>query len=171
MEKGYIQVYTGNGKGKSTAAFGLALRAAMSGKSVYVGQFVKDMKYNETKITELVPNIEIEQLGKGCFVFKSPEESDVIAAEEALSKCADRLKLGTFDVVILDEIFIALHYQLIQVEDVISALIGRAPHVEVVLTGRYAPEAIIEIADLVTEMKEVKHYYHAGVLSRDGIDH
>ena len=171
MEKGYIQVYTGNGKGKSTAAFGLALRAAMSGKSVYVGQFVKDMKYNETQITTLVPNIQIEQLGKGCFVFKSPEESDVIAAGEALEKCAEIMKLGNFDVVVLDEIFIALHYQLIRTQDVICALLGRASHVEVILTGRYAPEEIIEIADLVTEMKEVKHYYHAGVLSRDGIDH
>jgi len=171
MEKGYVHIYTGDGKGKSTAAFGLAIRAALSGKSVYIGQFVKDMKYNETRITEFLDNITVEQLGQGCFIYNPPETSDKVAAQKALEKCANLLKTGVYDVIILDEIHIALHYKLIDVESVIKAITERAPHVEVVLTGRYAPNEIIEIADLVTEMIEVKHYYKQGVISRDGIDH
>ena len=171
MDKGYVHVYTGNGKGKSTAAFGLAIRAAMSGKSVYIGQFVKDMKYSETRITNYVDKIRIEQLGEGCFIFNAPEDSDRLAAKNALNHCADILKSGQYDVVILDEIHIALHYQLIEIEAVLQAIDQRAEHVEVVLTGRYAPDALIEKADLVTEMVEIKHYYKKGVISREGIDH
>lgn len=170
MEKGYVHVYTGNGKGKSTAAFGLAVRAAMSGKSVYIGQFVKDMKYSETRITNFIKNIRIEQLGEGCFIYNAPEASDRLAAQKALSHCADILKEGSYDVVVLDEIHIALYYKLIEVDAVLEALENRATHVEVILTGRYAPDALIEKADLVTEMLEIKHYYKQGVLSREGID-
>lgn len=170
MEKGYVHVYTGNGKGKTTAAFGLALRAAMAGKKVYIGQFVKDMKYSETGISEIVDHIIIEQLGRGCFIVDPPEEEDKQYAEMALAKCADILSSGSYDVVILDEINIAFHYELIDALKVIEAIKNRAPHIEVVLTGRYAPESIIQMADLVTEMLEVKHYYSQGVLSRKGID-
>lgn len=170
MSKGYMHIYTGNGKGKSTAAFGLAVRAACADKKVYIGQFVKDMKYSETAIVDVLPNIEIEQLGRGCFIKKDPDPADVQIAKEALSHCAQKLRLGHYDVVILDEIFIALYYELIELNAVIHALTNRATHVEVVLTGRYAPEALIEMADLVTEMKEIKHYYTQGVLSRPGID-
>lgn len=170
MSKGYMHIYTGNGKGKSTAAFGLAVRAACAEKKVYIGQFVKDMKYSETAITKYLPNIEIEQLGRGCFIKKDPDPADIQIAKEALTHCAEKLRLGTYDLVILDEIFIALYYELIELNAVIQALTNRATHVEVVLTGRYAPDALIEMADLVTEMKEIKHYYTQGVLSRPGID-
>lgn len=170
MSKGYMHIYTGNGKGKSTAAFGLAVRAACADKKVYIGQFVKDMKYSETAITQYLTNIEIEQLGRGCFIKKNPDPADVQIAKEALDHCAQKLKLGTYDLVILDEIFIALYYALITLDDIVKALNARASHVEVVLTGRYAPETLIEMADLVTEMKEIKHYYQQGVLSRPGID-
>jgi len=170
MDKGYVHVYTGNGKGKSTAAFGLAVRAACANKRVYIGQFVKDMKYSETALSDLMPLIEIEQLGLGCFITKSPEQKDIDAAAQALQTCAEKLKSGIYDLVILDEINIALYYGLISDEAVIEALNGRSQHVEVVLTGRYAPDSILEMADLVTEMKEIKHYYKQGVLSRKGID-
>lgn len=170
MQRGYVHVYTGNGKGKTTAAFGLAIRAAMAGKSVFIGQFVKDMKYSETSITNLVKTIVIEQLGEGCFIKKDPEESDQIAAKNAMKKCGDILASGKYDVVILDEITIALYYKLINSDEVIEILRSRAQNVEVVLTGRYAPDEIIDFADLVTEMVEKKHYYQQGILSRKGID-
>ena len=162
--KGYVHVYTGNGKGKTTAAFGLALRALCAGKGVYVGQFVKSMKYNETKIERLFNGsdpafgrIRIEQLGRGCFIGKDPESADAEAARK-------------YDVVILDELTIALHFGLLSTAVVLDVLRSRHPAVEVVITGRYAPQALIDAADLVTEMCDVKHYYTQGVLSRDGID-
>ncbi|MBV1757039.1 MAG: cob(I)yrinic acid a,c-diamide adenosyltransferase [Dethiosulfatibacter sp.] len=171
MTKGYVHLYTGNGKGKTTAAFGLAIRAAMAGKRVYIGQFVKDMKYSETKIQEIVKNITIEQLGRGCFIFEFPEQKDIEAAMEGLEKCRQVLASGEFDVVILDEITIGLHFNLFTVEDVVNMIRSRDKKVEVVMTGRYAPDELYEISDLVTEMKEVKHYYETeGVLSREGID-
>lgn len=171
MDKGYIHIYTGNGKGKTTAAFGLAVRAACFGKRVYIGQFIKNMKYNETRIEAYLPNIKIEQLGKGCFIDKAPDEADRAIARKSLGICTEILKNGEYDIVILDEINIAIYFKLISVEEVISALDNRAEQVEVVLTGRYAPDELIDKADLVTEMKEVKHYYSSrGILSRPGID-
>ena len=170
MEKGFVHVYTGNGKGKSTAAVGLAVRALCAGMSVYVGQFVKDMKYNETKIEDMFPRLKVEQLGTGCFIFREPSQKDIDMAQDGLKKCTQLLANGNYDVVILDEINIALHFNLISVDDVINAVKNRKPNVEVVLTGRYAQQELIDMADLVTEMKEIKHYYQQGVLSRDGID-
>lgn len=170
MEKGYVHVYTGNGKGKSTAAFGLAVRAACAGKSVYIGQFVKDMKYSEPAIAEKFSNMTIEQLGEGCFIYAPPEDKDRVAAQTGLTSIKEKMKSGTYEVVILDEIFIAIYYGLVSDQDLLDALRQRHPSVEVVLTGRYAPDTIIAAADLVTEMKEIKHYYSQGVLSRKGID-
>jgi cob(I)alamin adenosyltransferase len=171
MEKGYVHLYTGDGKGKSTAAFGLALRAAMFGKKVYIGQFIKDMEYNETKIKDIVDNIVVEQLGRGCFIFEAPEEEDKSAAMDGLKKCSDILKSGDYDMVILDEITIALYFKLFDVKDVVEAVKNRDEKVEVVMTGRYAPKELYDIADLITEMKEIKHYYNTeGLLARDGIE-
>lgn len=177
MDQGYIQVYTGDGKGKTTAAFGLAVRALCAGKSVYVGQFVKSMKYHETRIEELFSMagesfgcIRIEQLGRGCFIDKNPEAVDIEMAHEGLRRCADYMRSGEYDVVILDELCIALHFGLLRLDEVLGVLAQRNPHTEVVITGRKAPQGLIDVADLVTEMREIKHYYHEGVLSRDGID-
>ncbi|MDP3387331.1 MAG: cob(I)yrinic acid a,c-diamide adenosyltransferase [Eubacteriales bacterium] len=171
MAKGYVHLYTGNGKGKTTAAFGLAIRAAMSGKKVYIGQFVKDMQYCEIKIQEIVKNIVVEQLGNGCFIYESPKQKDIDAALKGLEKCRKILISGEYDVVILDEITIGLYFKLFAVEDVVEMIRNRECTVEVVMTGRYAPEELYEISDLVTEMREVKHYYETeGVLSREGID-
>lgn len=171
MEKGYIHVYTGNGKGKTTAAFGLALRAALSGKKVFIGQFVKNMKYNETKIENYLSNIIIKQFGTGCFINREPSEEDIKVNVEGLKECDEVLKSGEYDLVILDEIMIAFYFKMFDVQEVIDILKNKSEKTEVVLTGRYAPEELIQFADLVTEMKEVKHYYFKGVLSRDGIDH
>ena len=170
MEKGYFHVYTGNGKGKSTAAFGLALRALCAGKKVYVGQFVKNMKYSETKIEEMMEGIRILQFGKDCCIDRAPDAEDARLAKAGLAECAAVMASGKYDLVILDEITIALYFKFLTPQDILDAIHARAPHVEVVVTGRYCPDALIEAADLVTEMQEVKHYYTQGVLSREGID-
>ena len=174
--KGYVHIYTGNGKGKTTAAFGLAVRALCAGRNVYVGQFVKSMKYNETKIETLfngsVPGfgrIRIEQLGRGCFIGKEPEPVDVSIAEEGLRRCAEQLAGGRYDVVILDELTIAMHFGLLRTCDVLEALQRRHPATETIITGRYAPQELLEAADLITDMREVKHYYARGIPSREGI--
>ncbi|QAT42462.1 cob(I)yrinic acid a,c-diamide adenosyltransferase [Aminipila luticellarii] len=170
MEKGYVQVYTGNGKGKTTAAFGLALRAAMSGKRVYIGQFIKGMAYEETKCTAVIPQIKIERFGTSCLIDREPNEDDKKRAETGLMRCREALCSGEYEVVILDEITIALFFHLLSEKEVLSAVQARDAKVEVILTGRYASEGILEAADLVSEMKEIKHYYTQGVLSRKGID-
>lgn len=170
MERGYIQIYTGDGKGKTTAAFGLAIRALCAGKRVYIGQFVKDMKYSETKIEQYFDNVKIEQLGRGCFIESTPKREDIDMAKDGLKRCNEIIKSSRYDVVILDELNIAIHLGLLSVEEVVQTLTLEQPHPEIVVTGRYAPQELIELADLVTEMKEIKHYYREGVLSRDGID-
>ncbi len=170
MEKGYIHLYTGNGKGKTTAALGLSLRAVCAGNSVYFGQFVKGMKYSETKAVEYLPNFEMHQFGRNCFIYNEPTEEDIKAARDGLDMCKEILSNGEYDIVVLDELNIALHYKLFPVEEVIDMLENKDSHVEVIITGRYAPEGLIKIADLVTEMKEVKHYYQKGVKAREGIE-
>lgn len=167
-EKGFVHVYTGNGKGKTTAALGLAMRAAGAGKKVFIGQFVKGMHYSELDLR--IQNIEIKQYGADCFIYKDPTENDIKIARDGLAEMADILKSGRFDVVIMDEACIALYYRLFSFEELWKAVSQRAEHVEVVITGRYAPDALIEKADLVTEMKEIKHYYTKGIQARTGIE-
>lgn len=170
MEKGYIHVYTGNGKGKTTAALGLSLRAICSGRKVFFGQFVKGMDYSELNAEKYLPGFKIKQFGRGCFIYNNPCEEDIKSAREGLKECAGILSSGEYDVVVLDEINIALYYKLFTVDEVIDMLDKRHPKVEVILTGRYAAEEIIEKADLVTEMREIKHYYKNGVMAREGIE-
>ena len=170
MEKGYIQVYTGNGKGKTTAALGLSLRAICSGKKVFFGQFVKGMKYSELDTASYLPNFDMEQFGTNSFIMEKPTKADKKAAREGFEKVQKILASGEYDVVVLDEINIAIFYELFTPEEVIEIIDRRHPKVEVILTGRYACEKIIEKADLVTEMKEIKHYYSKGVQARAGIE-
>lgn len=172
MKQGYLQIYTGNGKGKTTAAMGLALRAAGAGLQVYIGQFVKDMKYSEVRLMEQVlPQITIELLGKGCFIDRPPEDGDRQAAQEGLDHVAQLMKSGQYDVMILDEISIAIVCGLIPEENVLALIDRRPQEMELVLTGRYMPSSLMEKADLITEMQEVRHYYtEQGVLARDGIE-
>lgn len=169
-ETGYIQIYTGTGKGKTTAAFGLAIRALCAGKQVFIGQFVKSMKYNEIRIETLFDKLEIRQFGSGCFIGREPSAEDARLAREGLRMCAEKMASGNYDLVILDELNIALHFQLLGLEEVLQALSHRAPHTEIVITGRYAPQELIDRADLVTDMQELKHYYTQGILSREGFD-
>lgn len=171
MSKGYIQVYTGNGKGKTTAALGLAIRAIGAGKKAFIGQFVKGMHYSELDaIKTHLNNIEIKQYGLDCFIVNKPEEKDIIAAKNGLDEMKNIILSGKFDVIIMDELNIALYYKLFDVKEVLDILKRKPAHVEIVITGRYAPEPIIDIADLVTEMKEIKHYYQQGVQARKGIE-
>ena len=117
MKTGYIHIYTGDGKGKTTAAFGLAVRALCAGKSVYIGQFVKSMKYNETRMVEKFDRIRIEQFGNGCMLAREADGEDVRMAHEGIMTCADILSSGEYDVVILDELTIALFLGLVRLED------------------------------------------------------
>ena len=170
-DRGYLQVYTGNGKGKSTAAFGLALRAAGAGLNVLIAQFVKGMKYSEIKAFErLSDRITVKQFGRGCFIRKAPEELDIQAACEGLEQVRQMMASGHYRVVILDEANIATHFKLFSADDLLKLIDSRPENVELVITGRYADSRVIEKADLVTEMREVRHYHTGGVQARTGIE-
>lgn len=168
--KGYVHIYTGNGKGKTTAAIGLSMRAICAGKKVYFAQFVKGMKYSEVKLKDYVPNFTIKQFGRDCFICRKPDEEDIKAANAGLEECKRILSSDMYDLVVLDEINIALYYELISKDEVIDMIKNRTSSIEVVLTGRYAPKEILDIADLITEMKEIKHYFYTGVKARTGIE-
>lgn len=171
VSRGQVHVYTGNGKGKTTAAFGLAIRACMAGKKVFIGQFMKSMQYNETRIARYIDNLSVEQFSNGCILTRAPNEVDRRQAQDGMHRCAELLGSGNWDVVIFDEITIALHMELVSIEMLMEALENRDSKTEVVLTGRHAPKQLIDYADLVTDMQEVKHYYASkGLLSRNGID-
>lgn len=174
LEKGYIQVYTGNGKGKSTAAFGLALRAVGRGLRVKMIQFMKTTAdYGEQiAFQQWVPQIECCAYGSGQWVKKGQgRPADYAQAAAAMAEAAKALDSGDYDLVILDEINNACFFQLIEPQTVVDMLARRKPWVEVVLTGRNAPKAILAIADLVTEMQEIKHPYQQGVEARAGIEY
>ena len=192
MTQGYVQVYTGEGKGKTTAAIGLAIRAIGAGKKVLFLQFMKSKIYSEHKILPSLPNITLETVGKPFFVIKkgmkSPQElsrwGDEVVVFEAGHPPKDYVELiqkgyelahralqsGDYDLVILDEYNMALFFELISWTQTEALLRDRHTAVEVVFTGRGAPQDLIDAADLVTEMKEVKHYYQQGVNARLGIE-
>ena len=167
---GFIHLYTGNGKGKTTAAMGLAIRAIGAGKKVFIAQFVKGMHYSELDALKNIEAIELKQYGLDCFIVNTPTQKDIDAARKGLADVAGIIDQGRYDLVILDEICIALYYKLFDVEDVIKILTNKPAEMEIVLTGRYAPSPLYEIADLVTEMTEIKHYYQKGVEGRKGIE-
>lgn len=169
--KGFVHIYTGNGKGKTTAAFGLALRALGASKKVFIAQFVKGKMYNEIRaIRKYLPDIKIVQYGLGCFIIDTPGETDFKVAQEGIAEVKKVISSGKYDLIILDEIFIALFYKLIDNLEIIDIIKNKPFETELVLTGRYASEDIISLADLVTEMKEVKHYYTKGIEAREGIE-
>lgn len=170
MEKGYVQVYTGNGKGKTTAALGLSLRSCCAGNKVFFGQFMKGQDYSEKKACTLLENLTMEQFGDLHFVKGEPSEEDYRMAEKGLERMTEVLLSGEYDLVVFDEINTTLFFKLVPVEAVLELLRRKPEKTEVVLTGRYAPQEIIDFADLVTEMKEIKHYYNAGVQARVGIE-
>lgn len=165
-----IQVYTGNGKGKTTAALGLAIRAAGAGFKVYIAQFTKGRFSSEHQVLKGLKNIKVEQFGRNCFIRHKPQAVDIIAAQRGLEQVKKIIACKKYRLVILDEINIALKLRLVSVKDVLS-LIKHAPgDIELVLTGRSAPLEIIKAADLVSRISPVKHYYQQGVKARKGME-
>ena len=169
--QGFVQVYTGDGKGKTTAALGLALRAAGAGLRVYFGQFIKNADYSEIKaLARFADCITVRQFGRGCFLLTEPAPEDRAAARRALEGLSEALVSGGYDLVIADEANVAVALGLIEPDDLVSLIDLRPEQVELVLTGRGAPDAVLARADLVTEMRCVRHYYDRGVLARQGIE-
>lgn len=169
--RGYIHVYTGNGKGKTTAALGLAVRAAGAGLNVYIAQFIKHGEYSEIKaLNRLSDKITIEQFGRGRFIKGRPSEEDLVAARLGLNQIKKILKAGKHAVVILDEASVAVSLNLFSENELLEIIDRRPDNVEIIITGREAGPRIIEAADLVTEMKEIKHYFKSGVEARVGIE-
>ncbi len=170
LEKGYIQVYTGNGKGKTTAALGITLRTVCAGNKVFFGQFMKGQDYSEKKAVQFLPGLTMEQFGGQHFLNGTPTPKDFTDAKAGLERMKEVLSSGQYDLVVFDEINTTLFFKLVTVEEVMAVLDLKPEKTEVVLTGRYAPQEIIDRADLCTEMKEIKHYYNAGVDARVGIE-
>ena len=169
--KGYIQIYTGNGKGKTTAALGLTLRAAGAGKKIFFAQFAKGQTYSEIKaLQQYIPSVEVRQYGQDCFIYDKPTQADIDIARKGLEEVTSVILSGKYDVVVLDEASIAIFYKLFSVDELITVLKQKPESTEIIITGRYAPPELIEFADLVTEMKEIKHYYQQGVEARVGIE-
>lgn len=173
LEKGLIQVYTGLGKGKTTAALGLALRAAGHGLKVHIVQFMKGWpNYGELVSIQKLPNVTIRQFGRPEFVDKdNPDPEDIRHAQEALAHARRVMLSGECDILVLDEINVALDFGLIELSDVLSLLDEKPEKVELVLTGRNAPLEIVKRADLVTEMLLIKHPYYEVLKARRGIEY
>lgn len=173
LEQGLVQVYTGNGKGKTTASLGLALRAAGHGLRVYVMQFMKGSTvYGELEAARrLAPELTIEQVGRDTFVSRTdPDPEDVRLAREAFVRAQQLVCSGDYDLVVLDELNCAVDFGLLHLDEVLELMRSKAPHTELVLTGRGARPEIIALADLATEMREIKHYYNTGQPARRGIE-
>lgn len=173
LGRGYVQVYTGNCKGKTTAALGLAFRAAGHGLRTYIGQFMKGRHYGELEAAKMMQSyITIEQYGKPGWVHvqNPPRENDIQVAQGGLMRAKKAMLSGEYDIVVFDEINTAYYFHLVSLEDMLDIIASKPDGVEVIFTGRYAPPELIAAADLVTEMVEVKHYYQRGVQARDGIE-
>jgi cob(I)alamin adenosyltransferase len=171
LSEGYVQVYTGDGKGKTTAALGLALRASGYGMRTYIGQFMKGQPYGELEALHDHPLITIEQYGDvRCIRREEITPEHVAQAQQGLERAREAMLSGHYDIVVLDEVNVAIWFELLTLEQVLALLDERPDHLELVLTGRRAPQELIKRADLVTEMQEVKHYYQRGVVARKGIE-
>lgn len=169
--KGYTHVYTGNGKGKTTASMGLMVRALGHDLKVYMGQFMKGQRYGELNTLEKL-GVLVERFGtENCII--SPEhvtDLDLVKAKEGYKKVEKILLSKKYDLIVLDEICVSTYFNLITTDEILHLMKIKPQETELVLTGRYAPKEVIETADLVTEMKEIKHYYNCGVMARDGIE-
>jgi len=172
MQKGMIQVYTGNGKGKTTAALGLAMRAAGRGMKTLIIQFMKGQKYGEIESAKrLHPHIVIEQMGLDTFVHVSGRiDEDVEMAEKGLHRARQAMTTENWDIIVLDEINVAVYFRLLKIEDVLKLMDEKPQGMELILTGRYAPHQFVARADLVTRMDSLKHYFNDGISARDGIE-
>ncbi|GIK60037.1 MAG: cob(I)yrinic acid a,c-diamide adenosyltransferase [Ignavibacteriota bacterium] len=173
LKKGFVQIYTGNGKGKSTAAIGQAVRAAGFGLKSYIAQFMKEYPYSElVSLKHLSELISVEQFGGDEFVYKKelPSEEELTKAKRGLQTARDKMLSGDYDIIILDEVIVAIYFKLFETKDIVEFIKSKPENVELILTGRYCPEELIDLADLVTEMQEIKHYYQKGITSRRGIE-
>ena len=170
MNKGYVHVYTGDGKGKTTAALGLLLRALGAGLSVHLVQFIKSMGYHELSILRDL-GVPVHQFGRGCFIRGEPEREDRETASQGLLFVRDLMARDRLDLLVLDEINVAIRLGLLATEDVLRVVRSKPVGLEIVCTGRGAPKQLIEAADLVTEMRNVKHYFDTGVPAREGIEY
>ncbi len=170
---GYVQVYTGDGKGKTTASLGLVCRAAGYGHRACIVSFLKgDPNYGELRfIREHMPMVDYHLAGRMNFVDPNdPDPADVEIAQQGMTTAREAIASGDYHVVVLDEVNVAANLGLVDEADVLALLDERPEHVEVVLTGRDAPQAFVDRADLVTEMRMVKHFYEAGIPARRGIE-
>jgi len=173
LKQGFVQIYTGNGKGKSTAALGQSVRAAGFGLKTYIAQFMKEYPYSElNSLKHLSEWITIEQFGGDDFVYRKelPGEEELAKARKGLQTSKEKMLSGHYDLIILDEAIVAIYFKLIETKDLVSFIKEKPENVELILTGRYCPAELIDLADLATEMKEVKHYYQKGITSRKGIE-
>lgn len=170
--EGQVQVYTGEGKGKTTAALGLTLRAVGSGLKVYIGHVMKKGEYGEmVALKRLGDSVTAEQFGTGKFVRGKPDAEDIASAHRGLDAVRAAMLSGAYDLVIADEINVAAALGMLTEQDLLNLIKDRPHQVELVLTGRGAPETVVAAADLVTEMRAVKHYYEKGIQARKGIEH
>ena len=173
MEKGYTQVYTGNGKGKTTCMLGFVLRASGANKKIYIGQFMKDDDYSEIiAIKKFLPNVTLEQYGTGKGFAKKGhlKDYDISCGNNGYDRAIEILKQNEYDIYIFDEINVAVYMEILTEKQILNLMDLKPENSELILTGRYALDSVIEKADLVTEMKEIKHYYKQGVMARVGIE-
>ncbi|OGV47857.1 MAG: cob(I)yrinic acid a,c-diamide adenosyltransferase [Lentisphaerae bacterium GWF2_44_16] len=170
--KGYVQVYTGNGKGKTTASLGLSLRALGAGIKVFFAQFIKDGNSSEFKaLRKFGDAFTHRAFGKGRFIMgKKPSEEDCRAAMDGLKMCGEIISSGDFGLVVMDEANSAVSAGLFSVDELLKTLALKHPQTELVITGRNAHPELLEMADLVSEIMEVKHYWKKGVTAREGIE-
>jgi cob(I)alamin adenosyltransferase len=168
---GYVQVYTGEGKGKTTASLGLALRAAGAGWNVFIGQFAKGMRSSELVALErFADRITLHQFGLPRFILGKAKEEDIGLARRGLDEARAAVTSGAYSLVILDEANVAVKLQLFTIDELLAVVDAKLPDVELVITGRDADPRLVARADLVTEMRLVKHYFQAGVVARRGIE-
>ncbi len=173
LRKGFVHLYTGNGKGKTSAAIGLVIRAAGRGLKSYIIQFIKGgFDYGELYIVDMIPNVTLKAFGRGKFITAiPPDNQDVQLAQEALMLAAKIVKQGEHDIVVLDEVNVAIESGLIDIKDVLGIIKEKPKNVELVLTGRYAKKQLVDAADYVTEMIEVKHPFKKNEPARMGIEY
>jgi cob(I)alamin adenosyltransferase len=171
LTAGYVHVYTGDGKGKTTAAIGLAIRAAGAGLRVLFTQFIKGMTSSEIEALKMFSDqISVKQYGQGRFLRGEPCLEDTSAAEQGLTQIERALTDNTYDVIVLDEANVAVECNLFSVDRLVKLIASKPPDVEIVITGRNAHPCLLDHADVVTEMKEIKHYYRKGITARVGIE-
>lgn len=173
LKKGFTHIYTGNGKGKTTAAIGQIIRAAGYGLKSYLACFMKDFPYSEFKALKRLDDlIKIEVFGKDDFVYRKeyPNNDELKEIKKGLEAAKENMLKGEYDIIVLDEIFVCHYFRIFTEEEITNFIRLKPEDVELILTGRYCPKEIYNYADLITEMNEVKHYYTIGINARKGIE-